>query len=434
MTTTATGTASLVGRRIGFYTSVVGMGGSEVLVADAMEAASGAGARVVCWSDPAAAIRRVTAARCDRLRVEHRDWPAAAIAPMTIGECKSVPVARSTRSVGLKGVVRGLVPFVVKRYAGFRRTAKAFQSELRAVAPDVLFVNVNGSEAVSLAGPMCGVPVVNCYHLSLTRSPGGPLMRWGDGLARRATLRAGALTVHTSAVVRDQWCHAYGYPADRVRLIYNGVDPRPLPDRGTKRAELGLSAGDFAFCVPGRLDPMKGHADLIAAVALRRESLTNAVFLVCGAGNLRDALERQAAAAGVAHLFRFLGWRTDLPEVLHAADCTVLPSTESENLSVAVLEGLMAGTPAVVTRVGGMAEAVLDGQTGLVIEPMDPPGLGAALARLVADRELARRFGEAAGHDARERFIRTRMIRQYQELFAEMTMKFCSPRLAERGE
>ncbi|WP_171473314.1 glycosyltransferase [Frigoriglobus tundricola] len=410
----------LAGRRIGFYTSVVGMGGSEVVFADAMEAAHRAGAELVCWSESGAAIRQIVASRADRLRVTHRAWPAAAAAAGPTEPAARAAPALRPRIKPLAVMWHRLVPVSVRRWAGFCQSARAFRAELRRVPVDLLFVNVNGSEAVSLAGGDGRVPVVNCYHLSFTRSSGGRLARFGDWAARRATMRAGALAVHVSAAARDQWSGQFGYPTDRTRVIYNGVEPTAVPDRAATRAALGVPEGAFVFCAPGRLDDNKGHRYLLQALQTNKEQFSNSCVLICGDGSLRPALEHFVSQSGLGGIVRFLGWRNDLPEILHAADCTVLSSVSSENLSVAVLESLMVGTPAVVTRVGGMAEAVREGETGYVVPPRDSAALAAAMLRLCSKQDLAREMRAAARRDAQVRFTRERMMAEYVAVFAEV--------------
>lgn len=410
------GSAPLAGRRIGFFTSVVEKGGSEVLVADAMEAAAKAGAKIVCWSEQNAAIREITALRGGTFEVTHRDWPLG----MTSGS-GAMDAAAATPSClrALAALWRAMVPSPARRWAGFLRTARAFEDELRQVQPDLLFVNVNGSEAVSLAGPACGIPVVNCYHLSLTTPPGGTVSRWVDHRARRATMQAGRLAIHTSMVVRDDWCRAYRYPPSATRVIYNGVDFIEPPDREAARKALDVAHAKFVFCVPARLHPIKGHACLIEAVRRIRLRFAGARILICGDGKYRNYLVHRVEQAGLADVIHFLGWRPDLPAILHACDCVVLPSIASENLSVAVLEALMAGTPAIVSRIGGMAEAVQNGISGLVVPPADPDALGAAMLQMLADPIGARAMGAAARTDARTRFTRGRMMSQYMAVLSK---------------
>jgi glycosyltransferase involved in cell wall biosynthesis len=311
------------------------------------------------------------------------------------------------------------MPFAVKRYAGFHRTARAFQAELREVAPDLLFVNVNGSEAVSLAGPACGVPVVNCYHLSYTPPAGGLFTRFGDQLARRATIQSGTLTVHVSMAARDQWCSMFRYPADRTRVIYNGVEPPNLAPRESTRRALNLPSDAFVFCSPGRFDPIKGHTHLVDAMRLIKDRIGQAVLLLCGDGELRGVLEEQVTTSGLADKVRFLGWRDDVPAILHAADCMVLPSL-SENLSLVAIESALVGTPSIVTRVGGMAEVVQDRSTGHIVPSAKPEALAEAMSWMVSNRQAAAEMGRLARADALNRFTRERMMAEYVATFADV--------------
>lgn len=409
----------LSGIRIGFFTSVVGMGGSEVLVADAMEAAFNAGATVVAWSEQNAALRSICAERSQRLSVEHFAWPAKhGHTPAT--DVPAVPAASPQRRRVLSSAWRAWVPIEVKRRLGFTRDASRFAKELRRYRPDLLFVNVNGSEAISLAGPIAGVPVVNCYHLSYTRPEGGTFSRFETQRQRRATMHSGQVAIHTSAAARDEWSRIFDYPLSRTRLIYNGVD-RPLQhDRRQVRAEVGLKDDEFAFCVPGRLHPMKGHAHLIEAVRRIKGSFDRARVLICGEGSLQNELKAASDAAGLQGTVQFLGFRSDLPRILQGIDCVVLPSVSSENLSVAVLEALMAGAPAIVTKVGGMAEAVKHQESGFVVPPADPEALGQYMLQMLHNRERARDMGAAARCDALTRFTRDRMMAEYVDVFRQV--------------
>lgn len=397
--------------RIGFFTSVVGMGGSEVLVADAMEAAAEKGAAIRCWCAPHAAVRDIVVQRTG-MSVEFLDWPK-----QCNSNCSKPKSAISNKSYSRTAVARlwrGIVPAVVRQVAGFRRDAHRFYQELRRNSPDLLFVNVNGSEAASLGGHWWSRErTINCYHLSFTPSNG-----LVDRLLRRQTIYAAETTVHTSHAVRDQWCHAFGYPESKTRVIYNGVKTRTYSDRKLKRAELGLSPETFVFCVPGRLHPMKGHRYLLTALASCKDQLRKSLVLIAGDGELSAELESLCQANGISEQVRFLGFRNDLPDILHACDGTILPSIASENLSVAVLESLMAGTPAIVTRVGGMAEAIEEGRTGFVVPPCDAKSLADAILRMIRSSDLGSMRKQSV-EQARQRFSRRRMMDEYSALFAE---------------
>jgi glycosyltransferase involved in cell wall biosynthesis len=158
-----------------------------------------------------------------------------------------------------------------------------------------------------------------------------------------------------------------------------------------------------------RLAPQKDHATLIEAARLVPE----ARFAIVGDGELREELERQAQGSSV----RFLGARDDVPDLLASFDVFAFPSLY-EGLCVAVIEAQAAGVPVVATPVGGIRETVVDGETGLLVPPRDPPALAAAIRRLLDDRELARRLADEARRRVRERFSERRMVEETLRLYA----------------
>ena len=105
-----------------------------------------------------------------------------------------------------------------------------------------------------------------------------------------------------------------------------------------------------------------------------------------------------------------------MPDILAAADLSVLPSL-SEGLPNAVLESMAAGVPVVATSVGGTPELVEDGVTGLLVPPRDAEALAVAIARLIGNPALARRFGEAGRRRVHDRFSMAAMVRATERLY-----------------
>src|SRR5690606_20106659 len=126
-----------------------------------------------------------------------------------------------------------------------------------------------------------------------------------------------------------------------------------------------------------RLEPYKGYSYLIEAMSTIPAS-ERPLAVVAGDGPERQRLESQAATAGVQDDVRFLGNRSDIPRLLAAADIFVLPSLW-EGLPLAVLEAMASGLPPVVTRVGGNAEIIEDGKSGLLVPPADTQALAESL-------------------------------------------------------
>jgi glycosyltransferase involved in cell wall biosynthesis len=186
-----------------------------------------------------------------------------------------------------------------------------------------------------------------------------------------------------------------GVPPERMTTVPNGVRPRgPGPGPRAARAALGLDPEQPVVLTVGRLAVMKGQDALVAAAALLAPRFPDAAVVLLGSGHLHDSLRAQADGLGVGDGVHLPGHRADARALLDAADVFVLPSRH-EGMPLALLEAMDAGLPVVATRVPGCTEVVVDGVTGLLVPPEDPPALAAAIARLLADPALGRRMARA---------------------------------------
>ncbi len=147
----------------------------------------------------------------------------------------------------------------------------------------------------------------------------------------------------------------------------------------------------------GRLHPVKGHGDLVAALGLLAQSEEPPHVAIVGytPEEERQKLVEQARALGVERLLHFAGRRENIPEWLAAVDTFVLPS-HSEGMPNALLEAMAAGLPAVATRVGGTVEVVEEGKTALLVPPHEPGALAEALDSLRRDAARAAELGRTA--------------------------------------
>jgi len=145
------------------------------------------------------------------------------------------------------------------------------------------------------------------------------------------------------------------------------------------------------------------------------------IALFVGDGPLRGKLEGLVRELGLENRVRFLGSkdREEIPEILAITDIFVLPSL-SEGLPTAVIEAMAAGCPVVATAVGGTAEVVADGETGLLVPPRDPDALAEGMKILLQSRATRRKMGEAGAKRAREYFSIERMVREYEALYRRL--------------
>jgi len=211
-------------------------------------------------------------------------------------------------------------------------------------------------------------------------------------------------------------------PARKMVLIYNGsrvseLDPhRPAP--AGMRERLGFTSADTVAVVLGRLEPQKGHSALLDAFAAVVRELPQARLVCVGDGFLRQELEAKTARLGLGAAVRFVGFQRNIADWLALADFTVLPSL-FEGMPLAPIESLAAGRAVVATAVDGTPEAVIDGVTGLTVPVGDVSALTRAIARLVRDPELRRRFGREGRKLVETRFNDTHMVDAAQRFYLQ---------------
>lgn len=215
-----------------------------------------------------------------------------------------------------------------------------------------------------------------------------------------------------------------GVVPERLGLIYNGIDSSrfaAIGTRETNRARLNLTSTSLVLCVVANLIPYKGHSDLIEALALATPSLpADWRLLIVGRDDgIGKTLREQARRLGLQNNIVFLGTRNDVANILAASDIGVLPSHE-EGFSNAILEGMAAGLPMVATQVGGNAEAVRDGETGLVVAGRDIKGLAAAIVKLANDAPLRARLAGAARERVTQQFDFRRFVQNHHKLYAAL--------------
>ena len=213
---------------------------------------------------------------------------------------------------------------------------------------------------------------------------------------------------------------AFGAWRNRTfRTIHNGVRDCYLSERGRQdeAAAHGLVVGAV-----GRLTPRKGF-DVLAEAAARLAPVLRLVeYVVAGDGEARPQLQSQLDQLGLQRAFRLAGARADIPDLLKGIDIFVLPSLD-ECLPLAVLEAMSAGKPVIASDVGGVSEAVVPEQTGILVPPGDVDALAGAIRRLVEDPGLRERLGAAARQRYLKMFTVERMVRQYAELYNELASR-----------
>ena len=209
-----------------------------------------------------------------------------------------------------------------------------------------------------------------------------------------------------------------GIARDQIQLVHNGIAiPAELEsvDRAEARHAIGVPLAGPLLVAVGNLYPVKDHATLLRALA----HLPDARVAIAGRGEEEPNLRALSIELGIESRVHLLGLRSDIDRVLTAADLFVQPSL-SEGLPLAILEAMAAGLPIVATRVGGMAEAVVDGETGTLVAPAQPEQLAQVLGSMLADRDRLARMGRAGRQRAEREFSIGQMAKRYAALYASL--------------
>jgi len=216
-----------------------------------------------------------------------------------------------------------------------------------------------------------------------------------------------------------------GLAPAKVRVVPNAVD-YALFQRGRPaaevRRELGLPLDLPVVGLVARLDHWgKGHKELFAAMALLREQSPFHALIV-GGGRRQGEMQQLAESLGLSQAVHFLGNRGDIPDLLAAMDIFVLPS-QSEGVSLALLEAMAAGLPVIVSKVGGLPEVVRHEENGLLVPVGDAGALAQGLASLLADPAWAQALGEQARRDVETHYSLDRLGREINEIYEELVQK-----------
>lgn len=294
--------------------------------------------------------------------------------------------------------------------AGLCRLARLIRAERPAIVQSWLYhADLAALVALALSGRRRATRLVwgiRCSDLDLARY----------SRRLRFSVRAGALlSARPDAVVVNSAAgraahERLGYRPRRFALIENGIDTsrfKPDPQRRAKtRVMLGVGPDEPLIVHLARVDPMKDHATLFAAL----DRLPGVRALLLGAGT-----ESLPAHPGVIAL----GRRADVPELLAAGDLIVLPSAFGEGFSNALAEGMACGLPAVASDVGDARRIV--GDTGAIVPPRDTPALAAAIRRLLDEPAAARAArGAAARRRIESEFSLSRFIDAQEALYASL--------------
>lgn len=223
--------------------------------------------------------------------------------------------------------------------------------------------------------------------------PGNFFHRTVYTLVQRRLFRRLDFIITVSDAMRDQLV-AYASP-HRVITIRNGipVDRFGQCPKAQARELMNLPMSARVVGLVARLISSKGISTAIKAASLLTKLIPDLHMVIVGEGPERARFENYASALGLSERVHFLGWRSDVPELMAGWDLFILPSL-SEGFSVSVLEAMAAKLPVVVSDLPCMREAVVPKKGGYLVKPGDAPELAAAILNILKDPRRAEQMGE----------------------------------------
>ncbi len=303
---------------------------------------------------------------------------------------------------------------------GQSRSILRLRKLIRAYAPHI--VHSHTWPVAMIAGfALCGLPAAHVIHIHDMRP-------WLASTAFRQRIRkiiyrwafrcSRASYIACADAVR-QYAVQHLLPRGSViKTLHSGIDLSRFESDPVKSADEGKDKA-LVLGMSGAFQPMKGHEYLLKAMASLRSRGINLQLICTGWGSLESQYKQMAEDLGLKPFITFMGRVREMKDFYRLIDICVLPSL-SEGLSLSLLEAMAMGKPVIATRVGGTAEAVRDGENGLLIEPANADSLATAIERLATNPELRAAMGKHGRKLVEEEFRMENMARRAAEIYDEL--------------
>ncbi|MCX8078628.1 MAG: glycosyltransferase family 4 protein [Geminocystis sp.] len=215
----------------------------------------------------------------------------------------------------------------------------------------------------------------------------------------------------------------------KIIVIYDGLDAEKLEScHENWRKSDGIPDSAFVFAMVSSMHPRKGHRYFIEAAKRLVEDFPDTHFLIVGKALNENEITYESEIKKLVKELRieenvlFLGFRRDVPAILNGIDCLVLPST-SEGLPLVLLEAMAAGKPVIASNVGGCAEVVIDGETGILVTPRDVDSLYNAMQKIRTSPTMAKTMGNKGKQRVHQHFNLEKCVREFEKLLEQLGEK-----------
>jgi len=321
---------------------------------------------------------------------------------------------RPETEVGKRAVAQGIAVEFVRFGGDFDpRTIFKLARFMKRERIDAVLTNMDKELRLGgIAAKLAGVPVV-----IPRRGIDYPLKnRWRYRFAYNVL--ATRIMANSQATKRALLRHAPWLDAERIEVIYNGIDAEPFvqPSAHNFRAVWNVKSDEPLLGFVGQLDERKGIRVLLAAFQQIKRELPKTRLVFVGQGPLREFIADEVKQHNWDGVVLLPGFLDDVAGVMQAIDILLLPSLW-EGFGIVLIEAMAAGKPAISTDTSSMPEIIADGQTGYVVPPGDAEALAERTIRLLRNAALREKFGQAARQRLAEKFTHERMIEEVENLF-----------------
>lgn len=316
-----------------------------------------------------------------------------------------------------------------------RLAYKKIKAIIKEFQPDIVHTHAAKSGAIGrLAAAACKVPVVvHTFHGHVFHSYFGKMKSTAFINIERYLARKSSGIVAISDIQKNELADIYKIcPKDKINIIPLGLDLDKFgEDQDRKRAEFrkqyDIADDEIAIGIIGRIVPVKNHSLFVAAAAnVLQHTKKKVRFIIIGDGDMRGHMEQEFKVVGIDYAYYpqdkrhaqaiCISWQTKVDEVLAGLDIVALTS-HNEGTPVSLIEAQAARRSLVSTNVGGVADVVLNGRSGLVTEPGNAVQFAKALVDLVEDESMRRSFGEAGQQHVQSLYSYKRLVNDMSEYY-----------------
>ena len=300
----------------------------------------------------------------------------------------------------------------VKAISGLKRLFKT-------IKPDI--VHTHASMSARIAAKLCKIKTVYTRHSVFPPSPA-----ISKGVGKKINGLVNNMTadriIAVAEAAKDNLIQT-GVSADKIEVILNGVEPLVLMDDAKKaevRKQYGISPDDRVAVIAARLNEVKGHTYFVKAADILKKHGLKFKFLIAGTGECEIPLKKQISELGLEDTVKMLGFQSDVAPLMNIADVQVNCSFGTEATSLALLEGMSLGKPAVVTDFGGNPGVITDGVNGFLTPTHNPESTADSIEKLFTDTELYKIMSENSKKIYAEKFTAEVNTRKTEAIYQSL--------------